>query len=63
MIHYKGIKMEVMFTVKEMKREVHYILEALDESTASADDDMVWLENSEIGILRGYIAYLENKLK
>lgn len=55
--------MESMFTLKELKGEAHYILEALDESTARADDEMVWLENSEVGILRGYIEYLENKLK
>ncbi|WMX18780.1 hypothetical protein [Escherichia phage vB_EcoP_PAS7] len=48
---------------EEMKDLARHLLEALDYSTATSDDGMVWLENFEVGILRDYIEYLENKLK
>lgn len=49
------------YTIEELKHDVHYLLEELDVSTSTSDE--VFLDNSEVGILRHYIEYLENKLK
>ena len=49
------------YSIEEMKHDVDYLLDALDESTSK--DDIVWLENCEVQLLKAYIEYLENKLK